>query len=417
MSNTMPSGSGIQAPSTKLVVRFLPILILICASLFLAMGLARAADTDEEYLKIFNLMEQGDTLQKNGDPGKALVKYREAEVALKSFRRDNPTWNPKLVSYRWNDLASKIAVAQDAAPAAGANPGLGASASQAAPAVKAPAAPGGSAVKLLQAGAEPRKVLRLAPKAGDQQTLGMTMKMGIEIKMGEMEMPAMKIPPISMDMTVSIKEVSAGGDISYEMVMGEASLGEDADSSPEIIAAMKGSLDGVKGMTGTAKMSNRGINLGSQMKAPSSANEQMRQALDQVKDSMDRVSAPLPEEAVGVGARWESGTTVKAQGMNLKQVATYELVSLEGDRVVIKSTINQNAANQKISNPSMPGLKVDVSKMTGKGGGSATWELSKILPVQGNIDLKSETNMGVPVGGEQQTMSMNMDMSLQMQSK
>jgi hypothetical protein len=60
---------------------------------------------------------------------------------------------------------------------------------------------------------------------------------------------------------------------------------------------------------------------------------------------------------------------------------------------------------------------VDVIKMTSKGGGSATWELSKILPVAGNIDLKSEMVMGVPAAGEQQTMSMNMDMSLQMQSK
>jgi hypothetical protein len=33
------------------------------------------------------------------------------------------------------------------------------------------------------------------------------------------------------------------------------------------------------------------------------------------------------------------------------------------------------------------------------------------------MDVKSEMTMGVPTGGEQQTMNMNMDMSLKLQSK
>lgn len=418
MSDTIfVSNSRPQPPKLGLSYAFLKTLILLTASLFLTLGVARAADTDEEYLKIFNLIEQGDTLQKNGDPGKALVKYREAEVALKSFRRDNPSWNPKLLTFRWNDLGSKIAVAQDAAPAASTSAAPVSASRPATPNVKAPAAANGSQVKLLQAGAEPRKALRLAPKAGDQQTLGITMKMGMDLKMGEMEMPAMKIPPISMDMTVAIKEVSPTGDISYEMVMGEATMGEDPDASPEIAEAMKTSLGGVKGMTGTCKVSNRGINLGVEMKASSGANAQMQQALDQVKDSMDRVSSPLPEEAVGPGAKWESGTTVKSQGMTIKQTATYELVSFEGGRATIKTTITQNAANQKISNPSMAGIKVDVTKMTSTGGGSATWDLSKILPMEATIDLKSDMAMGIPTGGEQQNMTMKMDMNLRLQSR
>jgi hypothetical protein len=267
-------------------------------------------------------------------------------------------------------------------------------------------------LKLLQAGSEPRKVLRLAPKAGDKQTMGLTMKMGIEMKMGEMEVPAMNIPAISMDMIVTIKEVSSTGDITYDMNMGEATMEEDPNASEQVAAAMKGSLDSFKGMSGTCRMSSRGISLGADMKAPDGANAQVRQTIDQMKDSMDRISAPLPEEAVGPGARWEAKTTVKSQGMTINQAATYELVSIEGDRVTIKSTITQNAANQKISNPSMPGMKVEVAKMNSKGGGNATWELSRILPVEG-----TEMTMGVPTGGEQQTMNMNMDMSLKLQSK
>jgi len=397
----------------------LRVLVLAAISLVLTLGTVLAADTDEEYLKIFNTIEQADTLLKTGDSTRALVKYREAAEALKSFRHDNPGWNPKLVNYRWNDLASKIAVAQDAAASGGAKPAAAstADAPKTTIAVKPAATTTAPQLKLLQAGSEPRKVLRLAPKAGDKQTMGLTMKMGIEMKMGEMEVPAMNIPAISMDMIVTIKEVSSTGDITYDMNMGEATMEEDPNASEQVAAAMKGSLDSFKGMSGTCRMSSRGISLGADMKAPDGANPQVRQTIDQMKDSMDRISAPLPEEAVGPGARWEAKTTVKSQGMTINQAATYELVSIEGDRVTIKSTITQNAANQKISNPSMPGMKVEVAKMNSKGGGNATWELSRILPVEGTMDVKSEMTMGVPTGGEQQTMNMNMDMSLKLQSK
>lgn len=396
---------------------FLRLFSLSAISLLLMLSAAQAADKDEAYLKIFNLIEQADTFQKTGDASRALVKYHEAAEALKNFRRENPAWNPKLVNYRWNDLISKIAVAQDAAAGKSSQPATEKPADQADTTVKPAADSGTTQVKLLQAGAEPRKVLRLAPKVGDTQTMALTMKMGMEMKMAEMEMPAMKIPPMHMDMNVKIKEVSDAGDITYELSMGDAKMDDDPDASPEIAKAMEAAMAGLKDMSGTVKLSNRGIALDLDWKTPNGANAQVQQTIDQMKDSMSHLTAPLPEDAVGVGAKWESTGTVKSQGMSLKQTATYELLSLEGDRVTIKTAITQSAANQKISNPSMPGLKVDVSKMTSKGSGKTTLDLSRILPQEGTMDLKTEMAMGIAVGGEKQTMTMKMDIGLQMESK
>ena len=120
-------------------------------------------------------------------------------------------------------------------------------------------------------------------------------------------------------------------------------------------------------MSGTGTISSRGFSKGIEFKAPPGADPQTRQIMDQMKDSFASLAAPLPEEAVGPGAKWEVRMPIKSQGMTIDQTATYELVSIEGESLTTKSTITQHAANQKIENPAMPGLKVDLTKMTGNG--------------------------------------------------
>jgi hypothetical protein len=81
------------------------------------------ADTaDDGYVGIYNLIQQGDALNENGQPAPALAKYSRAQDDLKRFQAANPDWNVKVVSFRLRYLAAKIALlsseAAQAAPAA-----------------------------------------------------------------------------------------------------------------------------------------------------------------------------------------------------------------------------------------------------------------------------------------------------------
>ena len=67
-----------------------------------------------------------------------------------------------------------------------------------------------------------------------------------------------------------------------------------------------------------------------------------------MKGSFAHLAVPLPEEAVGPGAKWEVRMPIKTQGMTIDQTATYEVVSLEGERLATKSAVVQHAANQKV---------------------------------------------------------------------
>jgi tetratricopeptide (TPR) repeat protein len=77
---------------------------------------AGAQSPEEEYVRIYNLIQQADALQTAGQSDEALPKYLEANTALLRIKRFNPVWQPKVVSYRLNYLAEKIAAIPGAKP-------------------------------------------------------------------------------------------------------------------------------------------------------------------------------------------------------------------------------------------------------------------------------------------------------------
>jgi tetratricopeptide (TPR) repeat protein len=80
---------------------------------------ARAQQTpDDQYIVIYALMQQADTLESSGDLQQALTDYVEARNDLEKFQKVFPDWNPKIVSFRLDYFAEKIAALTAQLPAA-----------------------------------------------------------------------------------------------------------------------------------------------------------------------------------------------------------------------------------------------------------------------------------------------------------
>lgn len=77
---------------------------------------AFAQSTEEQYVRVYNLIQQADALRQSGDDQSALPKYLEAQTTLNLIQRQNPTWQPKVVGFRLNYIASKIAAIPGATP-------------------------------------------------------------------------------------------------------------------------------------------------------------------------------------------------------------------------------------------------------------------------------------------------------------
>jgi hypothetical protein len=70
---------------------------------------ARADALDDQYVRIYNLIQEADLLNSNGQINQSLSKYLEAQNALQKFHRINPDWNPKVVNFRLTYLNTKVA--------------------------------------------------------------------------------------------------------------------------------------------------------------------------------------------------------------------------------------------------------------------------------------------------------------------
>jgi tetratricopeptide (TPR) repeat protein len=79
------------------------------ALLTLVAPMARAEGSDDQYIQIFNAIQQGDSLNERGEFANATAKYTEAQTALQQFQTEYPTWNPKIVKYRIEYVGAKIA--------------------------------------------------------------------------------------------------------------------------------------------------------------------------------------------------------------------------------------------------------------------------------------------------------------------
>ena len=390
---------------------------LVVLALLVGLWPARADGPDDEYLRIYGLIQQADDLNTSGKAAPAKATYQEALTALRNFKTEYPDWNVKLIAYRFNYVVQKVVALAQKPPAAAGGATTAANAPKAQGQATAVAQTSTTQVKLIEAGAGPRKVLRLHPHPGDKQRLALTMKMALETRVGEADMPAMKLPALKMTLDATVKEVSDSGDITCELVIGDISVGEEPGGTPEVAEAMKTAFAGVKGLSGTSTVSSRGFSQGVEFKAPAGSSAQTCQFMEQMKEFLTQLVIPLPEEAVGPGARWEVKMPIKSQGMTIDQTATCDVVSLAGERLTTRSAVVQQAASQQVENPTMPGMKMDLIKMVGNGTGQSTFDLTRLLPAAGTGNVHSETSLAMSMSGQNQAMSMKMDVNLQFDAK
>jgi len=89
---------------------------LVILPLFLAFWGARAEGPDDQYIAIYNLIQEADKLNSGGRSSEALSNYLQAQTALQRFQRGYPDWNSRVVGFRLNYLADKIAALSARAP-------------------------------------------------------------------------------------------------------------------------------------------------------------------------------------------------------------------------------------------------------------------------------------------------------------
>lgn len=282
----------------------------------------------------------------------------------------------------------------------------------------APAASAMPTVKLLNAGTGPMATLRLVPNKGDKQSVVMTMTMDMEMSVGGMAQPSVKLPPMLMTLDIEVTEVTADRDVRYVFHLSQTDVGEDPAVMAEVSAMVKAQLQQAVGMKGKVLITDRGLTKEADLEFPPGLDPQTRQMLQGMKQSLNQLSAPLPEEAVGQGASWEVSTTLSENGLTLKQVATYTVAEIGDGACTAKIALRQKGDPQEMKAPGLPpGTKVHLQDMTSEGEGEVRLVMKSLAPPKSSLQMKTSMKSMIEAMGQQSPMSMKMGMGIQIESK
>ena len=400
-----PAGRNTQAYSAFRQGHFYG---LIACSLLLVLWSGHAATPEEDYLKVFEQIQQADKLIAGAKTNAALARYQEAQDGLNAFRKAHPDLLVSTIRFRLSYVANKIAALTAKPLAAGPNalPGTNAAAT----------ASSAQKVSLLEAGAGPHQALRIHPKPGDKQTITLTTRTVTEVSTPGAPSQASKTPALKLTMATTVKSVSAEGEISFDLVYEDASLVEDPETPPAMAEQLKAVLAALKGRAGTATMSDRGSQT-VQFKLPGGSDPVMSQAVEQLGHSFAGLGLIFPEEPVGPGAKWQSQGPSKSQGVTMEETTTCELVSIVGDRASVKGTVVQQAARQKVQNPALPGGALDLAKMAGKGTLEFTFDLTQLYPSELKGESTADITMEMELAGQKQSISTTTKSNVQLEAK
>lgn len=282
----------------------------------------------------------------------------------------------------------------------------------------APATATAPVVTLLDPGAEPRRPLRYRLVPGAQETLTMRTEMAIATRAdGGDAAPAVEYPPVVMTLRLRVAEAGSAPDRArYEFAL-EAVEVEDAPGvAPEVVDAMRRHFDEIEGMTGSADVDARGFNWNARVERPRGRAGHATPALGQVLDStaqgMERMSAPLPEEPVGQGARWELRQTIEQNGVTLEQRTLFELIELDGQRGVLATQITQRAGRQPMAVAGAPAGAAELLSLESTGTGRLHFDLDRLGP-RSTLTLRSDYGVRVTAGEQPQTITTRIDMRVE----
>ncbi|MFO0944628.1 MAG: hypothetical protein U1D30_01585 [Planctomycetota bacterium] len=272
-------------------------------------------------------------------------------------------------------------------------------------------------VKLTNPGTEPRRQLRYNFKKSTPYEAIMDMKMGSAVQINENKLPPQKMPTTRMAMTIEPKEVKEDGTLTYSFAFTEISILEDEPLPPAIRERMSVEMNKLTGLKGTATVNSRGITESVDFELPANATPQMTQMMQSIRQSMGRMSNPLPDEPVGLGGAWETDQSFNTNGINAQQKVTTSIESLDETSCKLALELKQHADKQAINSPNAPaGTSITLESMEGSGKGLMQLEFASVVP-DSQVSLVTQTQMSFEQAGMTQSMKMTMDMDMKIYRK
>ena len=246
-----------------------------------------------------------------------------------------------------------------------------------APAVDLDAPP---AVKLLDAGKAPHKALRTTFEAGAKQSLRVESNWTVSSLYGPLISTSTVMPSLVYELETEAKETSDEG-AQFDFRVTKVTAKSRKEVKPAQVKAAKKAAGSLKGVTGSFSINARGIVEQFTIDAPSDASLLASDMIDQIKQAIRLSSLPLPAEPVGKGAKWTATQVIEQRTAKIRHTSTFELVSVEGERVRATSTHAAETPKQTLKLPgSRSDAPLELHELDFFGDSKGAWRLNKLGP-------------------------------------
>jgi hypothetical protein len=255
-------------------------------------------------------------------------------------------------------------------------------------------------VRVLDPGKAPRRALRYAFKVGAPEWLEMDMKTTMDMALGEKPSVHVAMPTVRLLMKIEAKDKTAGADGSVVRIAFEVervNVLDDVQMPGSMREQLTKQFAGLVGLRVHTTISARGIASDADFELGSNASESLDQVLENVRTAIRNVFATLPEEDVGVGARWVVTTQQPpVAGATGRSTTTHELMELSANAARTNFTAEMAAPpNQPVDGKRLPpGTTATLDSMSGKGQGKFTIVLTHLV---GEATIQAASDMAMTI--------------------
>ena len=264
------------------------------------------------------------------------------------------------------------------------------------PTTQPSAQPPETKLTLVDPGAEPRKVLRYHPRAGLKRTVSYQLESHART---EQNGQVQDQPPVLFTLTVDGAIATADDkEARYEFHVAKVDVPEVKGRPAKYTEQVRKELGKWTDLRGAMVIDARGMT--QKFEIAESAGKNLA-AMQDIRVALEQTANPLPEEPVGVGAKWEVSTVVDT-GLVLRGKTTFELLKLKADSGTVRFTIDQRS--DKVGPAVCPQKNVVVVPLQwlASGSGERSFSLKELLAGSFNTQLKvhNETRSFVTGEGE-----------------
>ncbi len=260
------------------------------------------------------------------------------------------------------------------------------------------------AVKLLSAGTEPRSPLRYTFKAGNAETFSYELRTSVSVATALGKQKDQKIPGVRCELTAATKEIRPDGAAVVDWSLEKVDVLAETGTPEEDLKEERAAWAQLKGSVGKSIVSSRGLTVVAVFQSEDPSTQAM---LERLRGVLSDVAVPLPEEAVGKGAKWQHRRKPQTRELDLLQEETFDLIDLTATGGKVARQYTETAAPHEVAGR-VPGSKLSLDVYKGTGVIASAFNWLKVVPTSNTTLIHEQTLTASTPDGKKETVKQSM---------